>query len=467
MNNTTTPLSIAQLPGPKAWPLLGNLLQIKLAKTHLIFEHWASLYGPIYTFKMLQKPVVVISDPNLIHTMLKERPHNYRRGGAIETMFRELGAHGVFSAEGEQWQQQRQWAQQALRPEQLRQFFPNLCQIIARLHHRWVEAINAAQLIDLKKDWMRFTVDITTQFAFGYDINLLQQQNDQFQHHLEKVLPTISQRINAPLPYWHYVKLPSDYAIEKSLAIVHATIQQFIEQARHKLAQSVNPQASNFLETLLLMQADNGNGLEEADIQGNIVTLLLAGEDTTSHTLSWLVHLLATHPEVVHKIQQEVDAVLGEQPYPQAWEIVNQLPYIEAVVHETMRLKSVAPIVFLETNHTVELAGVEIPKGILLMLMTRYGALQEENFVASQQFMPERWLDNAALCPHNRQAHLPFGAGPRFCPGRGLALLEMKMAIAMLCKSFTVQPIDHASHPDEVFAFTMVPNRLDVKLMLR
>ncbi len=204
------------------------------------------------------------------------------------------------------------------------------------------------------------------------------------------------------------------------------------------------------------------------EIQGNIITILLAGEDTTAHTLSWLVYLMTEHPEVQFKMQQEADAILGSGTALHDIGAVEQLHYIEAVVHETMRLKSVTPVFFLEPNRDVELAGMAIPKGTFLMLVNRYAALQEKNFTGAHEFKPERWLEsNPTQCAHNRNAGTPFGAGPRFCPGRNLALLEIKTAMAMLCKNFSVTRIETERPVNEVFSFTMMPDKFMVKFEVR
>ena len=437
--------SLSQLPGPKGLPILGNLFQIDLQKLHSILEEWSDLYGEIYKFKIANKTVVAISDPTLIQNILRDRPQTYRRVSSIERVARELGTHGVFSAEGEQWQRQRQLTMQAFKPEYLRQFFPSTRKITERLKNRWSKIAGTGQSIDVQKDWMRFTVDITTNFAFGYDINLLEQENDSFQRHLEKFLPVFNRRANAPFPYWHFIKLPSDRAMEKSLAVIKKTIHAFVQQTRQRLAQQpgIAMHPANFLEALLLAHDENGARLSDAEIQGNIITVLLAGEDTTAHTLSWLLYLITEHPEVQQKMQQEADAVLGAETTPPDISAVEKLNYIEAVAHETMRLKSVTPLFFMEPNRDVELAGITIPKGTFLMLVNRYGALQEENFTDAHEFKPERWLEsNPTACAHNRNASTPFGAGPRFCPGRNLALLEIKMAMAMLCKNFSITRVE-------------------------
>ncbi len=462
--------SLSRLPGPKGLPVLGNLLQIDLQKLHLILEEWSGIYGEIYKFKIANKTVVAISDTTLIQNILRDRPQTYRRVSSIERVARELGIHGVVTAEGKQWQRQRLLTMQAFKPEYLRRFFPVMLTITERLKSRWTKIAGTGQPIDAQKDWMRFTVDITTNLAFGYDINLLEQESDNFQRHLEKLLPAFNRRTNAPFPYWHFIKLPSDRAMEKSLAVIKETIQTFVQQSRHRLEQQteVAMQPANFLEGLLLAHDEDGACLSDVEIQGNIINILLAGEDTTANTLSWLLYLITGHPEVQHKMQQEADTVLGAETMPLELSTVEKLNYIEAVAHETLRLKSVTPLLFMEPDRDVEFAGITIPKGTFLMLVNRYGALQEENFADAHAFKPERWLElNSTACAHNRNASIPFGAGPRFCPGRNLALLEIKMAMAMLCKNFSITRVDNELPVQEIFSFTMMPDKLMVKFEAR
>jgi cytochrome P450 len=470
MINDKSCKSLSGLPGPKGIPFLGNLLQIDLKKLHLITEEWSSIYGDIYKFKLANRTIVAITDSALIKDILKNRPHLYRRVSSIERVGGELESNGIFAAEGKQWERQRQITMQAFKPEQLRHFFPVMCNITKRLKNRWSKIANTGQSIDVQKDCMRFTVDITTNFAFGYDINLLEQENDNFQRHLEKFLPVFNRRANAPFPYWHFVKLPSESAMEKSLDSIKKTIDTFIQETRQRLAHQpgMNIKPDNFLEALLLAYDENGNYLSDKEIQGNIITLLLAGEDTTAHTLAWLLFLITEHPEIQHKMQMEADAVLGAETIPADLSVIEQLIYIEAVAHETLRLKSVAPLLFMEPIRDVELAGIFIPKGTFLMLVSRYGALQEKNFSHAHEFMPERWLETqTSNITHNRNASIPFGSGPRFCPGRNLALLEIKMAMAMLCKNFSITRVQTEQPIQEIFSFTMKPDRLMIKLALR
>lgn len=462
--------TINQLPGPQGLPFLGNLLQIDLRRLHLILEEWARVYGDIYRFHLGGKSVVVISNPEWIQTILRDRPQTYRRMSSMERVARELGTHGVFTAEGVQWQQQRHLIAQAFKPENLRHFFPSLRLITERLLNRWNKLAGNGQPIEVDKDWMRFTVDVTTLFAFGFDINLLEKENDDFQRHLERQLPAFNRRASAPFPYWHYVKLPGDRAMEKSLDAIKATINEFVGQARHRLQllPELAERPANFLETLLVTQSEDSTSLSDEEIQGNILNVLLAGEDTTAHTLSWLLYLIAGEPEVQRKMQQEADAMLGKETLPPNPLVLDQLPYIEAVAQETLRLKSVTPMLYLEPNNDVELGGVRIPKGTFLILLTRFGALQEENFTDALRFKPERWLEPIPSgCIHHRHAFLPFGSGPRFCPGRSLAMLEIKIALAMLCRNFSLERGEAEKPVREIFSFTMRPDHLKIRLVER
>ncbi len=146
------------------------------------------------------------------------------------------------------------------------------------------------------------------------------------------------------------------------------------------------------------------------------------------------------------------------------------------MINETLRLRPVTPFYGLETNEAVELAGVQLPKGTLIYLLSRPGALLAENFAQPESFRPERWLAAAGGCPfhsgqgsseqtqneqspaaHNRHVHIPFGHGPRLCPGRNLALVEIKAALAMICHHFAVTFVGDPAQVREIFAFTMLP----------
>lgn len=459
------------LPGPEGLPLLGNMLQLDLKQLHSILEKWAATYGPVYQFNIAHKPVVAISDTDLINEVLRKRPAAYRRLASIEPVLKEMGINGVFSAEGDQWNRQRRTAMQALNTAHLRTFFPTLVKVTERLKQRWDRATSEGQRIDVQEDLMRYTIDVTSNLAFGYDVNTLEGKGDDIQRHLEKVFPMVNKRINAPFPYWHFIKLPEDRALDEALVAIRKALAQFIAQSRERLADDPDlaTHPTNFLEAMLAAQDGGAAEISDDEIFGNVLTMLIGGEDSTAATMAWMVHFLTEYPEIQQRIQQEVDDVLGEGRMLHDIRDAERLMYLEAVSFETMRLKSVFPILFLGTKIEVELGGVRIPEGTAIFLLTRKCGMQESEFTAADHFQPERWLAGNA-CPegrHNQKAFVPFGAGPRFCPGRNLAMLEMKSAMAMLCRNFSVTKPRGAKPVEEQFGFLMAPKHLALDFAAR
>ena len=457
------------LPGPKGLPLLGNLFQLQLDRLPRDLEAWADHFGPVYAFSMGRRPVVVVGDPAAILTVLRDRPDGYRRLSAIGTVNRELGIGGVFSAEGNVWRRQRRRVAAGLEPAQVRRFLPRLNRIIDRLRRRWLACAAAGHPLDAQPDLVRLAVDVTTNFVFDCDMNTLERGDDAFQRHLLRVLPTIGRRVNARFPYWRYVKLPADRAAEHAITVLKgrlAGISSRVVAARLGHPANDCPAPQNLLETWLLDDATDPVQLTEDEIFGNSITMLLAGEDT----LAWMIHFLVQRPDVQQRVRDEAESVVGQHALPEDSRQINALPYLDGVVSETLRLKPPAPLLFLEAQRTHRLAGTEIPAGTRLMLLIRWPCLQSEHFTDPWSFHPERWLTprDAVRYPlHHRAVWMPFGAGPRFCPGRHLAWLEMKTAIAMICRNFELLPVAAAGAVREHFSFTMMPSHAWVRLIAR
>jgi cytochrome P450 len=463
--------TLKDLPGPDGLPILGNILQLDLKQLHSILEQWAGTYGAFYRFRIAHKDVVAVFDTDLINEVLRKRPAAYRRLESIEPVLKEMGINGVFSAEGDQWLRQRRTAMQALNTAHLRNFFPTLMKVTERLKKRWDRSMTEGAPIDVQEDLMRYTIDVTSNLAFGYDVNTLEDKGDDIQRHLEKVFPMVNRRINAPFPYWHFVKLPADRALDDALVAIRKALAEFIAHSRERLMRSpeLATHPTNFLEAMLAAHDVGGAEITDEEIFGNVLTMLIGGEDSTAATMAWMLHFLTEYPDIQLRVQQELDDVLGPAKMLHDIRDAERLTYLEAVSFETMRLKSVFPILFLGTNKDVELGGVHIPEGTAIFLLTRKCGMQEREFTASDQFQPERWIaaHSGQECGHNPKAFVPFGAGPRSCPGRNLALLEMKSAMAMLCRNFFVVKSAGAKAVDEHFGFLMTPKNLSVTFQKR
>jgi cytochrome P450/nitrite reductase/ring-hydroxylating ferredoxin subunit len=460
--------TLQDLPGPKGLPFLGNIHQLDLTKLHLILERWAAQYGPVYLFKMGSTRVVVVSDPRWCDQVLRARPETFTRHSRTATVSSEMGIDGVFSAEGDAWRTQRRLVTFALAQSHLRDLYPKLQTVTTRLKKRWDRLADAGVPLDVLDELKRFTVDVTTLITFGHDVNTVEQEDDFIQRKLELVFPEANRRLFALFPTWRLVRLPRDRRLDGALAEVRAWLGELVvaERARIVAEPGRAEKPSNFLEAMLSARDEEGRPFSDEVIFGNLMSMLIAGEDTTSYTLCWAVHQLCDSPESVMELRREADELLGPSDVAGDIETANKLAWAGAVANETMRLRPVAPILMLDAKVETVVGDLLVPEGTRVCVLTRPAACDPDNFAEPQAFRPRRWLGESTG-GHDLSVHIPFGSGPRICSGRTLALLEMKLLLSMLYKNYNVERVGRAEGVRENFAILMSPVGLKVRLRRR
>jgi cytochrome P450 len=243
----------------------------------------------------------------------------------------------------------------------------------------------------------------------------------------------------------------------------------------------------NLLQALLAANEDAR--LSDDELHGNVMTLLLAGEDTTANTIAWALHLLSLNPDVLKAARTEaIEALSAESPNSikgsrmvalRDFDSTRELPLIEGVVLESLRLKPVAPLNMFTAIRETQLMGTRIPARTMVCILKRPPAISESFFPRADDFQPQRWLAGEAAASGagsqsaqaqagvnggGRRAFMPFGGGPRFCPGRYLALLEAKMVLTTTLAAFELQA---TSDPvSEQMGMTMQPQGLRMMLKL-
>ena len=452
-------MNIADLPGPRGLPILGNMLQLETARLHLIAERWSRKYGEHFRFRIGSRQILAVANPETIAAMLRDRPDGFHRTERLSAIADNMGFNGVFSANGDSWRRQRSMVMASFDPGHIKTYFPMLVKVTQRFARRWQRAAAAGEAIDLQADLMRYTVDVTAGLAFGADINTLESDEEVIQAHLDKIFPALFRRLMAPIPFFLWFR---DRKLDRHLEALQRAVADFIAQARARMEADpkLRDAPANLIEAMIAARDNPDSGLNDSDVAGNVLTMLLAGEDTTANTLAWMIYLLHRHPESLARARNEV-LTKGFQKY----EDVSALPYIDACINETMRLKPVAPIIMLQPTRDTVVAGIDVPKRTLIMCLMRAGATDERRFPDAQAFDPARWLSGASASSPKRVA-MPFGAGPRLCPGRYLAILEMKMVMAMLLAGFDIESVTtpDGREAQEHLAFTMFPVGLRLKL---
>ena len=467
-------MNIRDLPGPRGLPILGNSLQIDPSRLHLVAEEWGRKYGDYFRCHIGGRTLLAIKNPEAIATVLRDRPEGFERTTRLTEIAKEMGFDGLFSVNGEQWRRQRPMVMAGLDPAHIKSYFPALVRVTQRFAARWQRAAAAGEPVDLQADLMRYTVDVTAGLAFGVDINTLESDEEVIQTHLDKVFPALHRRLLTPFPYWRWLRLPADRKLAWHLGELHRAVGEFIAMARRRMDAdpSLRARPGNLIEAMIAARDTEGSGLHDADVAGNVLTMLLAGEDTTANTLAWMIYLLSRNAAAMRRARDEVLAVVGAQALPTQYEQLSALPFVEACAHETMRLKPVAPLLIIQAARDRVVAGIEIPAGHLVMLLMRPAATDGHHFPDPHTFDPARWLADGApgrAASSAKRVAMPFGAGPRLCPGRYLAMQEIKMASAMLLGGFEIESVDTADggEPREHMSFTMVPTGLRLRLRTR
>jgi cytochrome P450 len=470
----TATRSIDDLPGPPRLPVLGNVHQMvrpaRAWQVHLTAERWSERYGPIFRFDVGSRRMVTISDADAINTILRDRPDGFRRWSEQEAIFHEMGIDGVFSAEGADWRRQRALVVRALNSNHLQRYFHVVRIATERLYRQLAGATSDGREVEVAEELSSYTVDVTSALAFGYDLNTLEHRDSELQEHIQRVFSMIMWRVSAPFPYWRWVRLPADRRLDRSVAVLHRAVAGFIEQARERMRQrpELAESPENFLEGMLAAQQAEGTFTDE-EIIGNTLTLLTAGEDTTSHTLGWTLWYLSTRPEMQDRLAQEACEILGEQRFPVEHEMLSSMHYGEAVLKESMRLKPAAVANLAEPLKDTTLCGTHIPADTRLWMLTRHAGLLASEVERANEFDPQRWLggDGGEQDAPDQKSFLAFGAGPRFCPGRNLAFLEAKSALAMIVRNFHIDSDPSSGPVTEQLRLALVPQGLKVRLRER
>ncbi|WP_299889282.1 cytochrome P450 [uncultured Lacinutrix sp.] len=459
-------ITIKDLKSPKGTFLLGHLPQFNTYNKHQVLERWVEESGDLFKIHFVGKEFVVSANPDINNKMLRQRPEQFKRFSKIDEILKEMGVDGVFNAEGASWKRHRKPIAEALNVKNVKAYYPIILDKTNEILKKFKAYATKKSIVDVQKEFMAFTIDITTEIAFGHKLDTINNKSDGFQKHLEVIFPMINSRITAPIPIWRYFKKEKGKTLDYSLKSIEKIIFEFIEEAKSRIVDNpkLKAQPTNFLEALLV-ESDEEK-FNDKEIYGNIFTMLLAGEDTTSNSLSWAVFYLAQHPEIVNKVREEAFTEYNNLDIPSKYETIESLKYANAVVQEAMRLKPTTPQLYLESNEDVIINNVSFPKGTSIILQNKVAQNQDEYFSNANAFEPQRWI--VSECPMHKN-HSPnimraFGGGARFCPGMFLAKSEMVVLVSALCKHFDFKLESKLEDIRERFEFTMYPENLKVTL---
>ena len=382
-------------------------------------------YGDVARFEMGPMETYMVADPAAIERILVSEADRFRKPEFQNDALGDLLGEGLLLSEGETWERQRDLAAPAFAMSRLSGMTDRIAAHATEMTDDWRDG----ETVDAESEMARVTLNVILDLMLG--VELSEERIDTIETQLEP----LGQRFEPdPLrfaaPDW--LPMPGDEEFESALATLEDVLDEIIETRRGTEGDhAADDGPTDFLSVLLRAQ---GRGEQSADqLRDEMMTMLLAGHDTTALTLTYTWYLLSAHPEAERRVQEEVDSVVGDDT--PGMDHVREFEYLEWVVQEAMRLYPPVFTIFRTPTEPVELSGYEVPPGASVML-PQWGVHRSERYwddpetFEPKRFSPERRADRP------RFAYFPFGGGPRHCIGKHLAMLEAQIIVATVAGEY-------------------------------
>jgi cytochrome P450 len=423
--------SFKSIPKPREIPLIGSVHR-RFKSPLEFFEEMKTDLGDAARFSLFNEKFILFSDPALINEVLVTKQNSFRKGKALEGARVFLG-NSLLVSEGEEHKQQRRLIQPAFHRGRIAGY----AKVMSEQAQRWTDAQKAGAEIDLAVEMNRLTLAVVAETLFGSEIGAEATE-------IAESLTVIIENFNRMLlPFWNVLRLlPTQanlqlYAAHQKL---NDTIYRVISERRR------DDRDHGDLLSMLLAAEDAENPqkrLTDAEVRDQAMTLFIAGHETTANALAWTWHLLTQHEPVRAKMKAEIDAVLGADRMPEMDDAM-RLPYTRAVFSEAMRLFPPVWVVGRRALEDVIIGGYEVPRRTIVITSQYIVHRDERYWPRALDFLPERWLDEAAQEARPKFAYFPFGGGGRVCIGEGFAWTEGILLLAVMARRwrFEVAP-DH------------------------
>jgi cytochrome P450 len=420
-------------PGPKSrYP--GSLL-FEMRRDPLNFlSGLAQNYGDLVHFKIGRQDAFLLNHPDYIRDVLLVNSKNFIKGETLEKAKRLLG-EGLLTSEGEFHHRQRRLAQPAFHHQRIATYANIMTEYSVRMRERWKDGAT----LDISQEMMRLTLSIVAKALFDADV---ESEADEIYQALTVSLKAFM-AFTSPfaglfekLPW-----LPVTRRFKKARERLDATIYRVLHERR---ASGVD--RGDLLSMLLLAQDEEGGSgsMTDEQVRDELITIFLAGHETTANALTWTWHLLAQHPAVEAAVHAEVEGLGDRLP---DYTDLPRLRYTEMVFTEAMRLYPPAWMISRRTQQEYTVGGYKVPAGSVLIMSQYVMHRNPLYFPEPLRFDPQRWTQEAKNS-RPKFSYFPFSGGQRGCIGEGFAWMEGILIMATLSQQWRMLHV--SSHPVEL-----------------
>ena len=381
-------------------------------------------YGDIVFLRFLGVPMCFVNRPEYIESVLVTQSGNFEKSKDYRALRRVLG-NGLLTSEGEFWRRQRKLVQPAFHQERIAAY----AEVMAGYTERMLASWSDGQSLDIHAAMMRLTLDIVAKTLFDTDVS---HEAEDVGAALDVLMGKFMRQAGFAFLLPSSIPIPTTSRLQRAVKQLDKVIYGIIHTRR-----SSGQMSGDLLSVLLQAQDDEGVGMTDRQLHDEIMTLFLAGHETTANALSWTWLLLGQNPGVEEKLAEELRRVLGGKPPTLA--DLPKLVYTDRVLRESMRLYPPVWIIGRRALAPFRLGDYELPADTNVMMSQLLMHHDARYFPDPERFDPDRWNPQdprAASLP--RFAYFPFGGGPRVCIGAGFAMMEAALLLATIAQRFQV-----------------------------
>jgi cytochrome P450 len=416
----------AVLRGPRPRGVLGHLGDLQ--HDQLGFYERCAGYGDVVPARFFRRRVRLLFHPDAIEDVLVTRSRDFVKSPGV-LLLRPLLGTGLLLAEGSFWLRQRRLVQPAFHRQRVAAYG----EVMTAFAERQLAGWKAGDVVDIHAEMMALTQAIVARTLFDADVSGDAHEVGAATDVLMRDFGARLGSLRQLLPNW--LPTPANLKAGRAIRRLDGLIYRMIT-ARRRLGED----RGDLLSMLLHAQdADDGTGMTDRQVRDEVMTLFMAGHETTAVALSWTWYLLAQHPGIDDRLAHELRTLLGDREPTVA--DLPRLPYTERVITEAMRLYPPAYAMGRQATTATEAGGHPIPAGVIVILPTWVVHRDRRWFDDPDVFRPERWEgDLARRLP--RFAYFPFGGGPRQCIGTAFAMMEACLLLAAIARRFklTLEP---------------------------
>ncbi len=424
MSDTAAVRKAPPTPKEKHW-LVGHVNMMREDAIGMV-KDFTEKYGTIYSLAIPFHKGVVAADPAYARYVLLDNNKNYTKSLAYD-MLKPLLGNGLLTSEGDFWKQQRKLIQPAFHKKKLEEL---TAMMVERAEH-WVDRIDAHaakdESFDVLPEMTALTLDVISKAIFSKGVeDKAQIVGDQITYLNEHTV----ERLHQPFRLPETIPTPFNRKARKSIETLDKVIYEIIDERRKE-----GVSKDDLLSMLIDAQdEETGIGMDNKQLRDEVMTIFLAGNETSSNALTWTLYLLSQNPDAEAKMIAEIDQKL-DSGVKIDFTTVNEFQYVRQVIDESMRVHPPVWIVGRRAIEPDEIGGYHIAPMTNVVVPIIYLHHSPKYWDQPEKFMPERFAPEKRNSI-DRYVYMPFGGGPRLCIGNNFAMLEMQIILITLYRKF-------------------------------